>query len=246
LKDNFSIQAGNYALFRPTYPDDLLDFILSLTPERGTVWDCGAGNGQLSVKLANHFNQVFATDISAKQIDQAVQKPNIVYKVEPAEATTFQANSFDLITVAQAIHWFDFDRFYGEVRRTLKPDGMLAVIGYGLLEMEGETGKRVQSFYSQTLAGFWDKERRFIDERYTTIPFPFREITAPAFNNSYEWTLKQLLGYLNTWSAVQHFIRRYGINPVKALAVDLQKNWDAETAKKVTFPILLRLGRVFP
>lgn len=242
MKDNFSIQSSDYVRFRPTYPDELLDYILSLTRHHNTAWDCGAGSGQLTFKLANYFNQVFATDISAKQLEQAVQKPNITYKVESAEVSSFKAHSFDLITVAQAVHWFDFDLFYSEVRRTLKPDGLLAIIGYGLLEIEGQAGQKVLDFYAETLAGYWDKERRYIDERYQTIPFPFREIKAPGFTSRYEWNLEQLVGYLNTWSAVQHFIRQNGVNPVEAFAEDLRKIWDGNRTEVVTFPILLRLG----
>lgn len=164
MKDNFSAQAQGYVQFRPTYPDELVDFVLSLTLSHESAWDCGTGNGQLGAKLADHFKQVFATDISAKQIAQAIQKPNLVYKVEPAEVTSFADASFDLITVAQAIHWFNFDLFYKEVRRTLKPGGALAVIGYGLPEVEGRTGDKIEAFYAQTLGDYWDKERHYIDE----------------------------------------------------------------------------------
>lgn len=244
MKDNFSTQSGGYAQFRPNYPDALIDFLVALSPNHETAWDCGTGNGQIAAKLSEHYETVFATDISADQIAKATQRPNIHYQVESAEQTTFEAHVFDLITVAQAIHWFDFERFYSEVRRTAKAEGVLAVIGYALLEIEGKVGELVNDFYIQTLKGYWDQERRFIDERYETIPFPFEEMAAPDFSNCYDWTLEQLTGYLETWSAVQHFIRRNGYNPVMLLAKDLEKHWEPTTTKVVNFPILLRLGKI--
>ncbi len=244
VKDNFSAQSGGYALFRPTYPDELVDYIAALASSRELALDCGAGNGQLTVKLAARFRQVIGTDISHRQIENAVQMPNIRYQVTSAESTDFEAGSFDLITVAQAIHWFDFHAFYSEVRRTLKKDGVLAVIGYGLLEIEGVVGEMVRHFYARTLAGYWDQERSYIDEQYLSIPFPFREIKAPVFKNQYDWSLEQLIGYLNTWSAVQHYIRKKGVNPVEDLGKELEQNWGPESHQSVAFPILLRLGHV--
>ena len=64
-----------------------------------------------------------------------------MYAVSAAEKTLFGDNSFDLVTVAQAIHWFDFKAFYSEVKRTLKHGGLLAVITYGLLKINVDADK---------------------------------------------------------------------------------------------------------
>src|SRR4030095_11116914 len=139
MKDNFATQSDQYVKFRPTYPDELYQFLLPLVKTKDAAWDCGTGNGQVAQELSKHFKKVYATDISEKQIKNAIQRENIFYKVESAERTSFPDKSFDLITVAQAIHWFDFGAFYKEVERTIKPNGVLAVIGYGLLSIDEDT-----------------------------------------------------------------------------------------------------------
>jgi SAM-dependent methyltransferase len=244
MKDNFSKQSALYAQFRPSYPKALFDFILSLVTEKNIAWDCGTGNGQVAVELAKYFAKVYATDISENQLKNAVQKENIIYKKESAEKTTFPANEFDLITVAQAIHWFDFDAFYKEVNRTLKAGGILAVIGYNIIKTDTETDKIINNFYWNITGPYWDKERKYIDEEYKTIPFPYKDLQTPEFTSEYEWELPHLTGFLNSWSAVQHYKdKNNNQNPVDLIINDLKKIWPEGIKKKVSFPILLRIGR---
>lgn len=244
MKDNFSKQSALYAKFRPTYPKALFDFILSLVSNKEKAWDCGTGNGQVAVELAGYFEKVFATDISENQLKNAVQKENILYKLESAEHTTFPDNYFDLITVAQAIHWFDFEAFYKEVQRTLKPGGLLAVIGYNIAKIDAETDKIIKNFYLNITGPYWDKERKYIDEEYKTIPFPYKDLQTPTFTAQYEWELPHLTGFLNSWSAVQHYKdKNNNRNPVDFIEKELRNIWPEGTKKKVNFPILLRIGR---
>ncbi len=243
VKDNFSKQSQLYAQFRPAYPQELFDFLLSLVPERKRAWDCGAGNGQVAVELAKRFEKVFATDISENQIRNAVRKENIFYKVERAEQTSFPNSQFDLITVAQAIHWFDFAKFYQEVDRTLKPHGVLAIIGYPLLRVDEETDKVIGHLYENILCSYWDKERKYIDELYQTIPFPYKEIKTSNFKAQYEWDFEQLIGFISTWSAVQHYIARNNQNPIDKVIDDLRNSCGKKLRKTMTFPILLRVGK---
>lgn len=243
MKDNFSKQAALYAQFRPTYPQELYDFLLPIVPDLSTAWDCGTGNGQVAAELAGYFDKVYATDISIKQLNNAVQKANIIYSITPAEQTSFPAKTFDLITVAQAIHWFDFDKFYHEVKRTLKPDGILAVIGYGLVKTEPQLSKVINYLYKDVLGNYWDKERKYIDENYQTIPFPFNELPAPQLSVFYQWNLEQLIGYLNTWSAVQHYKDKNGKDPVGLIIDDLTRVCGSANID-IEFPTLLRVGKV--
>lgn len=243
MKDNFSTQSDKYAQFRPTYPDALFEYLLTLTPGREHAWDCGTGNGQVAQQLAAFFDTVSATDISRRQIDNAVVLPNIHYSVQPAENTGFADNSFDTITVAQAIHWFDFNAFYAEVDRTLKPGGLLAVIGYGLLQIDPAIDTVITGFYRDVVGPFWDKERRYIDEAYRTIPFPYADLPAPPFSIDFQWTFDHLIGYMGTWSAVKHYEKAKGENPVTAIGPRLKKAWGNAPLKKGRFPILLRLAR---
>ncbi len=242
MKDNFSTQSDQYAQFRPDYPEALVDFLAAQSPRHHAVWDCGTGNGQLAAKLARHFDTVYATDMSAAQIAHAAQRANIIYKTEPAEHTKFADQQFDLITVAQAIHWFDFDAFYKEVYRTLKDDGLFAVASYALLSITPEVDQVIQHFYKDITGPYWDKERHYVDELYQTIPFPFEEIKTPDFVQQYQWSPDQLKGYLGTWSAVQHYRKANNTDPIELIEADLKQAWGDAPSHQVTCPMILRAG----
>lgn len=244
MKDNFSAQSGKYAKYRPAYPDALFDFLMNLVSGRQQAWDCGTGNGQVALKLAEYFEQVSATDISQQQLQNAFRNEKITYSVQPAEKTSFPDNSFDLATVAQAIHWFDFGKFYAEVRRIVKNKGILAVIGYGLLRISPGIDRIISGFYHHTLAAYWDKERAYVDENYRTIPFPFPEIKTPPFENTLQWSFDHLTGFLETGSAIQHYKNKNGHSPVDLIYDDLEKTWGKAETKTVKFPVLLRVGRI--
>ncbi len=243
MKDNFSAQAALYARFRPVYPPELIAHLASLAPNRQYAWDCGTGNGQVAAMLAGHFNQVYATDISEKQLSQAPAHPGIRYALEPAEQCSAEDDAFDLIVVAQAIHWFNFDRFYAQVRRVLQPGGVLAVLGYSIFHTDSPAVDAViHRFYTEITGPYWDPERRYLDEGYQTIPFPLEEIRMPDFVMQYRWTLPDVLGYLNTWSAVQHYIRINGEDPVALMEAEFQQAWGGVGEREVRFPLLTRVG----
>lgn len=244
MKDNFSTQAKAYAQHRPYYPPEMISYIVSLVPHKDTALDVATGNGQVGAALASYFKNVYGTDISAKQLQNAKPAPNLIYKEGSAEDTGFANEQFDLVTVAQAIHWFNFDAFYTEVRRILKPDGLLAVMGYGLFSTNPETDTIINHFYKDIIGPYWDTERKYVDDNYTTIPFPFTEIETQKFTNHFTWTFDQLTGYLETWSAVQHYIKQNGANPIDSIRTDLQASWE-KNDKQVTFPLLLRIGKLF-
>jgi ubiquinone/menaquinone biosynthesis C-methylase UbiE len=244
VKDNFSTQSHLYATYRPHYPSALFDYLISLVAQKKKAWDCGTGNGQVAYDLAKYFDDVYATDISPSQLENARQAPSIHYSLQPAEKTNFESSFFDLIVVAQAIHWFDFDAFYAEVRRTAKPQALLAVLGYARLEISRSIDQRILNFYEHIIGSYWDKERKYLDEKYATIPFPFEEIKGPRFEIVQDWTLKQVMGYLDTWSAVKHFIRQNGYSPLPDLQLELAPLWESEPSKKVRFPLLVRIGKL--
>jgi ubiquinone/menaquinone biosynthesis C-methylase UbiE len=163
MKDLFSQQAAEYAKYRPTYPHALYKCIFSHVHHFDCAWDCGTGNGQAAVALAKKFKQVIATDVSETQILHAQSRTNIIYQVCPAEKTPFSSHSFDLVTVAQALHWFDFDLFYPELKRVLKPHGLFAAWSYGLARVDPQVDRVIDFFYDQLLAPYWDPRRRLID-----------------------------------------------------------------------------------
>ena len=244
MKDNFSTRSDKYAQFRPVYPDALFEYLSGLVPGKETAWDCATGNGQVAQRLAGVFQRVYATDISRQQLDNAIVLPNIEYSLQPAEKTGFADDSFDLITVAQAIHWFDFEAFYAEAHRTLKPKGILAVIGYNLPRFTHAIDSIINVFYRDVVGPFWDKERIYIDEHYRTIPFPYADLPTPSFGIDVEWTLDHLLGYLQTWSAVKHYQKQKGEDPVVGIAPRLESAWGEAEVLSGRFPILLRVARL--
>ncbi|WP_205941072.1 class I SAM-dependent methyltransferase [Albibacterium indicum] len=202
------------------------------------------GRGQVAYELAKTFDKVFATDVSQSQIANALQANNISYSVQPAETTNFDDGQFDLVIVAQAIHWFDFDKFYAEVKRTTKDNAFLCVVGYNRVKITEQIDNVITDFYTHVIGSYWDKERRYVDENYTTIPFPFKEIQTPKFVNKQHWTLEHLVGYLKTWSAVKHFVKQNTFNPVDELQKEIEPLWGNKQIREVHFPLLLRIGQI--
>ncbi|MEP7263359.1 MAG: class I SAM-dependent methyltransferase [Bacteroidota bacterium] len=243
MKDNFSSVSKQYAKFRPHYPAELFVEISNLVKRRESALDVGTGNGQFAVQLAKYFDKVTATDISKEQIQHAIKNEKINYSVQRAEETEFEDNSFDLISVAQAIHWFDFDRFYNEVRRTIRNNGILAATGYGMPKVNEEVDRIVADFYEVTTGPYWDEERRYIDAGYKTIPFPFEEINLKPYAFIQQWNVDQFIGYLGTWSGVNHYLKAKGENPLDLIHSDLKKSW--KDVQAITFPIITRVGRVY-
>ncbi len=245
FKDHFSSQAEAYQRFRPDYPPRLFAWLAAQVGEHRRAWDCGCGNGQAAHGLAPYFELIFASDPSADQISRARPHPAIRYFVATAEDSGLASACVDLVVVAQALHWFDFPRFYAEVRRVARPGGVLAAVAYGELQLGGELDQVADHFYCHVVGPYWPTERRFIDDGYRTIPFPFPEIAAPAMELSADWDLGHLLGYFGTWSAVKEYRRTGAGDPLPALRQALARYWgDPQQRRRVRWPLYLRVGRV--
>ncbi len=244
FKDYFSDQAAEYASFRPRYPDALFDFLASRTARHAQAWDCATGSGQAALGLARHFDRVIATDASAEQIAHALPHPHIDYRIASAEQSGLEPASIDLVTVAQALHWFNIPAFFQEVRRVLVPGGILAVWCYPLFTIEPVIDRMVQTFYSKILGPYWPPERKMVEEGYLSIAFPFSELETPSFFIESSVTLSQLAGYLRTWSAVQRYMKEKGDDPVERLLAELSPLWgEAEAPRRLRSPLHLRVGR---
>jgi SAM-dependent methyltransferase len=246
FSDHFSPLADRYAAFRPPQPAEVLEYAASLAQFHDLVWDCGTGSGQAAAGLAKFFERVIATDASASQIANAHAGPRITYRVAPAEASGLPDHVVDLVTVAQALHWFDVERFYDEVRRVTISGGAITVWGYGDAGTDDPVVDReIRHFTRVTVGPYWPPERKILDEGYRTIPFPFREVETPAFNLSAHWTLPQLLGYLRTWSASAAYARATGRDAVADAAPRLSGVWgDPATPRVIRWPISMRAGFV--
>jgi ubiquinone/menaquinone biosynthesis C-methylase UbiE len=242
FKDHFSKQAADYAKFRPRYPKEFFRWLGSIAPGTEVAWDCATGSGQAAVELAQVFQRVVATDASEKQIANAERHPRIEYRVATAEDCGIESASVDLVTVAQALHWFDLERFYAEVRHVLKPRGVIAATAYKLATVSPPIDAVVNRYYSETVGKYWPAERVLV-ERFEELPFPFAGIKSPPFEMVAEWSVDQLLGYLRTWSATQRFIAAENRDPLGEVEAELRQFW-GEQSRKVVWPLTVRVGRV--
>ncbi len=244
FRDFFSERAAEYRSFRPQYPAALYAYLASLVADRDLVWDCGTGSGQAAVGLARHFRRVIASDASKSQVFHARQHPGVAYAAVEAAHAAIRDRAVDLVAVAQAAHWFHFERFYAEMRRILKPRGVLAIWCYDLPEISPPIDAIVRSLYRDTLEGFWAPERRLIDERYATLPFPFPPLPVPGFAMETEWTLEQFVGYVRTWSALEAYGAKHGRDPVAAILDELAGAWgEVSRARRLRWPLTLKAGR---
>jgi SAM-dependent methyltransferase len=245
FKDHFSGHAADYARFRPNYPPKLFDYLASISSEHELAWDCATGNGQAAAGLADHFAKVIATDASARQIESAHPNPSIGYSVAPAEASRIDPDSIDLILVAQALHWFDMDRFFAEAKRVSRESGILAISTYTLVSVNPQIDAILSKFYHETTGPYWPPERDLVETNFENVRFPFSELPSREFEMRQEWNLAQLTGYLGTWSATKKFIAACGFDPVDALMQELGSVWhDQERARQVIWPLKLRTFRV--
>lgn len=243
FKDHFSGHADQYARYRPVYPAALFDWLAQQCPVTRCSWDCATGSGQAALALADHFNQVIATDASSAQIAKAIPSAAINYRVRTAENSGIDDASIDLVVVAQALHWFDIKSFFREVDRVLKPGGVLAIISYNLLQIEPAIDAVINELYGDVLEAFWPPERRLIEEAYAGIDLPYPEIIVPAFSMQTEWNLASLLGYLETWSAVQRYTKKVGRSPVERVAELLAAAWgDPSSLRHIAWPLSVRVA----
>lgn len=243
---NWFDQGGSaYARFRPEYPAQLADYLAAQAPDHQLAVDVGCGNGQLTALLGHRFDQVAGFDPSADQIANATAGANIVYQRAPAEQIPLADASASLITAAQAAHWFDLPRFYGEARRIGKRGAVLALVSYGVMEPDPELVDRFRRFYDDEIGPFWPAERKLVDDGYRTLDFPFVELSAPPLRIDLAWDLAAFLGYVSTWSAVRGAREAGQQALLDAFAADIAAAWgDAARERAVSFPLNLRIGQL--
>ncbi|MFI5208824.1 MAG: class I SAM-dependent methyltransferase [Gemmatimonadales bacterium] len=242
--DHFSGQAGAYAAHRPSYPPGLIQQLASLCAGRALAWDAGTGSGQAAVLLGEHFQRVLATDASAEQIRHAQAHPRVEYRVARAEHSALPDQSADLVTVAQALHWFDLPQFYAEVRRVLRPGGIVAAWCYGNPTIDPEVDPVVERFYTERVGRYWSRERRHVEAGYRDLPFPFEELPAADWALEAKLTREEFLGYVATWSAVAAARKAEDVDPILDFGRDLMDAWPEGSRRRVIrWPVSLRIGR---
>ena len=245
FKDHFSGHAALYRDARPLPPADWFAWLAGQAPDHALAWDAGCGNGQASRGLVKHFDRVVATDPSPTQIVQALAHPAIEYRVEPAERSSLAPGSVSLVSVSQALHWFDLDAFHAEVRRVAGPGALLAVSAYGNCSVDRKVDAVEWKLYADTLGGDWPPERALVDNGYRELAFPFEPVPAPSFAMHAQWNLPQFLAYLRSWSATQRYLKRTGMDPVEAATPALAKAWgEPDSVRTVRWPFFSRVSRL--
>lgn len=242
-RNTFSEQSGTYARARPRYPGELYRWLIGHCASRERAWDCAAGNGQAAVGLAPCFEQVDASDISAEQIANAHSHPKISYSVRRAEASDFAPASFDLVVVAQALHWLDFPRFWREVSRVARPGALFCAWGYDWLSSIPDVDAELVRPFRDILEPFWAPENRVLWRGYQDddIAFPFARIPSPEFAIEEWWTLDELIDYMTTWSAYK--LGRSNATAVAALD-SAERRVRAVVAPDILMPIRMPLKLV--
>jgi ubiquinone/menaquinone biosynthesis C-methylase UbiE len=245
-KDSFGLAAEDYRIYRPTYPDALFAYLGSLCRQRRAALDCATGNGQAAVDLARYFARVAAFDSSPAQIAAALPHPRVEYRVGTAEALPFAGERFDLVSVAQAAHWFDLPKFYASLREVVEPRTVVAIWGYSYCRIDATIERIVAAHLLDAIEPYWAQGNRVIAEGYRTIEFPFEELDWPGFTTSQDWTRRTFLNYMRTWSAYRRYVASRGADPMPALDRALAEVWTETQTKPVIFDFVGRVGRVGP
>lgn len=245
FEDHYSGHADEYARNRPRYPDELFTWLASVSPGRALAWDAGTGNGQVAAALAEHVEHVVATDASLDQLDRASRHPRVEYRHEPADRASLESASADLITAGAAAHWFELDGFYREVERVGRKGAIVALFSYGPRDIADAIDPIVHRFQEEVLEVYWPERIKYVHDRYASLPFPFEEIEAPQFTMSAQWTLRELLDFLETWSASQRYFQERGIRATNAIEPELQRVWgEPGSRRSFEYPLFVRAGRV--
>ena len=241
--DHFSGIASTYAAYRPRYPAELVTELAERCAHREVAWDCGCGNGQLSVALAATFGHVIATDPAQAQLDAAERHDNVDYRCTAAEASGLDAASVDLAVAAQAAHWFDWPRYVAEVERVARPGALVALVSYGVVEISGDASAAIARYYRDDVGAFWPPGRQHVENGYRDLAWPWPEVAAPAIVMRAKWTRDELVGYVASWSATAKLVETRGPALFDALRAKLATTWPDGERREIRWPLAIRLAR---
>ncbi len=245
FSDHFSKDSNAYQRFRPRYPPALFEHIVALAPGRALAWDCATGNGQAALSVAEHFDRVIATDASAEQLAHATPHPKVEYRRALAHDSGIEAGSVDLLTIAAALHWFAKDEFYAEVRRVLRPGGVIAAWSYGArIEVDPKVDEAIIRFGAEVLGPYWPPEFAYNVSGYRDLPFPFEELEPPKVDVTMECSVQDLIDKVRTWSGYSGYVEKNGHEPLDELKARLLPAWGDEPLRTVRWPLHFKVGRV--
>lgn len=243
-RDLFNINSELYSKARPQYPRELYEYLNSICSEHKLAWDCACGNGQVSKDLIKYFEKVYATDISENQIKNAPKIEGVEFLVQSSELTDFKDNSFDLICVAQALHWFDYDKFWPEVKRILKKEGIFAAFGYSWFSIEENIDLIIKEEVLEKINDYWAPQNKILWEHYRKISFPFIKLDTPNIEMVVEYDLNELFAYMQSWSATRLYIEKNGYDFYFKAYEKVKEIWGEQAdKKKIKMDFCLLVGK---
>ncbi|HEX2834264.1 MAG TPA: class I SAM-dependent methyltransferase [Thermoanaerobaculia bacterium] len=250
FEDHYSVLAESYARARPRYPDALFTWLASLLDRRELAWDVGTGSGQVASALTTIVDRVMASDASADQLSRASRVAGVEYRHETAHHVSLPDRAVDLITAGAAAHWFELDRFYREVQRVGREGAVIALFSYGPRDFADACTRLlgaplVHQLNEELLGPLWPEKIERVHDRYASLPFPFEELAAPEFFMTATWNVEELIAFLETWSAAQRYLERFGRRATGEIANELTNAWgDPSLRREIRFPLFVRAGRV--
>lgn len=246
MSNTFAEGSGQYAAARPLYPTALFEWVAAACRNRDAAWDCATGNGQAATGLARYFAQVEATDLSEAQVGQGFEAPNIRYSAQPAESTGFANASFDLVAVAQALHWFDYDRFWPEVRRVARPGALFCAWGYAWFRGAEAVRQGLLDPLAEIVQPYWADNNRLLWRGYRPeeVRFPFDPVQTPALRLEVNWSTRELAAYVRTWSAFKRAAADGNSAALEHILGEAQQALGPETRHDLWVPIAMIAGYV--
>jgi len=242
-KTLFDRSADVYAQARPRYPSALYEWLAGCCGARRSVWDVGCGNGQAAADLKDYFDLVEATDVSAAQVACAPAYDRVHFSAQPAEATSFSDESFDAVCVAQALHWFDHEKFWPEVMRVLRPAGVFAAWGYNWPHIDAPIDAALADSFLSVIRPFWAPQNTLLWDRYRDISLPFKKIKCPRLELTMSWDMGQFFAYLLSWSATRLCIGERGDGFFVESRQRLEKLWGAAAQRKISMELVMVAGK---
>lgn len=239
----FNTESHKYFQYRPRYPKQLYEFISSVCKSNEMVWDSACGNGQVAVDISEYFSIVEASDIHENQLNNSFEKDNVHYSLQNSEATNYPDNFFDAVCVAQALHWFNLEAFFYEVKRVLKKEGVFFCWGYSFFKVEDEIDQIINEYLLKEIEPFWSEHNKLLHNEYVNINFPFEKIETPKLEMKENWQLAQLLEYLSTWSAIKLYNKKKSINILDELEMQLSNYWEKNELKEIKMDFFVYGGK---
>ena len=236
--------ASSYDRVRPSYPPELFAALAKRVASHRVAWDAGSGTGKAAATLVDSFDRVVATDASLPMLLHARPAKRVLYCVCDSSRVALRDHVVDLVVAAAAVHWFDLDPFYEEVRRVLDAKGRIVAMSYFAPVFANALDADFGTFVKEVLEGYWDPRTRTVMDAYRSLPFPFREEPAPAFDAVARWNVNEFLDYLDSLSAARAFFDRHGERPSMHVAESVRRHWGDKGTRDVSFPVFVRIGRL--